>query len=153
METENPKQRLIAQAVAGKEAASKISILPPVAKIQNKLGAIIQAASKDPTASYVATNYGITRMNPGDLPKLQKVQNTLARGAQAGRMANALGMTAYANKLGDATTRKDAIDAILGMMIGGLPAATLGSLMATPSARRMNDYADVIDNGSKEVWL
>lgn len=61
------------------------------------------------------------------------------------------GALVYGEKLGQAKSKKEAVDAILGIMLGGLPMATYSAALTTPTAQKLNDWADVLENGSKTV--
>ena len=61
------------------------------------------------------------------------------------------GALVYGEKLGQAKSKKEAVDAILGIMLGGLPMATYSAALTTPTAQKLNDFADVLKNGSKTV--
>lgn len=72
-----------------------------------------------------------------------------------GRMFNGgtkgLGALVYGQKLGQAKTKKEMLDAILGLMVGGLPMATYSAATITPTAQKYNDAIDVIMNGPKTI--
>lgn len=61
------------------------------------------------------------------------------------------GALVYGEKLGQAKSKKEAVDAILGIMLGGLPMATYSAALVTPTAQKLNDWTDVLENGSKTV--
>ena len=61
------------------------------------------------------------------------------------------GALIYGEKLGQAKSKKEALDAILGIMVGGLPMAAYSAAMVTPTAQKYNDAIDVIMNGPKMI--
>lgn len=61
------------------------------------------------------------------------------------------GALIYGEKLGQAKSKKEALDAILGIMVGGLPMAFESAATITPTAQKLNDWADVWKNGSKTI--
>lgn len=64
---------------------------------------------------------------------------------------NGGGALIYGEKLGQAKSKKEALDAILGIMVGGLPMAFESAATITPTAQNLKDWADVLKNGSKIV--
>ena len=61
------------------------------------------------------------------------------------------GSIVYGNKLGHSKSYYDALDAILGMTLGGTLGAGTSAALVTPTAQKLNDWADVWNNGSKTV--
>jgi hypothetical protein len=74
---------------------------------------------------------------PEQIAQLTTQANKLKNMARFGNTANAFGAMAYANKLADSKSKKEALDAILGMMVGRLPGAVVGATLATPTAKRL----------------
>ena len=76
--------------------------------------------------------------------KSLKARTTLAAGYIPGSIV-------YGNKLGNSKSYYDALDAILGMTLGGTLGAGISAALVTPTAQKLNNLADVWENGSKTV--
>lgn len=61
------------------------------------------------------------------------------------------GSIVYGNKLGNSKSYYDALDAMLGMTLGGTLGAGVSAALVTPTAQKLNDWADVWKNGSKTI--
>lgn len=61
------------------------------------------------------------------------------------------GALVYGEKLGQSKSKKEMLDAILGIMVGGLPMAFESAATITPTAQKLNDWADVWKNGPKTI--
>ena len=124
MEPENPKLGLLAKTKIFADAVS------PVAKFRPLLERQIQVQRALNAAPWL-------RATPEQMAQLTAQSNKLKNMARFGNTVNAFGSMAYANKLADAKSKKEALDAILGMMVGGLPSAVIGSTLITPTAKRL----------------
>ena len=111
---------------------------------------------ENPTGKLWADN--VARLNmTKDLTSKGLVAPSKALLAKKARLFNGAlrggGTLIYGEKLGQAKSKKEAIDAILGIMVGGLPMAFESAATITPTAQKQKDWADVIENGYKKVWL
>lgn len=111
---------------------------------------------ENPTWKLWADNVAMQTMKnpvPDIMRKTLTPQNQLA--VKKTRMFNGgtkgLGALVYGEKLGQAQTKKEMLDAILGIMVGGLPMASYSAATITPTAKKYNDAVDVIMNGSKTI--
>ena len=88
------------------------------------------------------TSKGLVAPSKGLLAKKARLFNGALRGG---------GTLIYGEKLGQAKSKKEALDAILGIMVGGLPMAFESAATITPTAQKYNDAVDVIMNGPKMI--
>lgn len=109
----------------GKAWADNVSLLSTKNPVPNNIYSHLSPTAK----------LGINRM---------RLHNGLVKG---------LGAVAYGEKLGQAQSKKDAIDAILGIMYGGLPMAGISSAISSPVTQKFQDAADVKENGYKDLWI
>ena len=138
MEPENPKLGLAAKAKVFADAVN------PLSKNRILLGRQVQAQQVLNAAPWL-------RATPEQMAQLTAHANKLKNMARFGNTVNAFGSMAYADKLANSKSKKEALDAILGMMVGGLPSAVIGATLDTPSAKNLNDWADIVQNGKKTV--
>ncbi len=124
MEPENPKLGLWAKAKTFSDAVSSASQFQPLLERQAQVQQALTAAP-------------YLRATPEQMAQLTAQANKLKNMARLGNVANAFGSMAYANKLADSKSKKEALDAILGMMVGRLPSAFVGATLATPTAKRL----------------
>lgn len=88
------------------------------------------------------TPNGLVDPSKGLLAKKARLFNGALKGT---------GALIYGEKLGQAQSKKEALDAILGIMFGGLPMATYSAATVTPTAQKLKDWADVWQDGSKTI--
>ena len=124
MEPENPKLGLLAKTKAFSDAVSPVSKFRPLLERQVQVQRALNAAPW-------------LRATPEQMAQLTAQSNKLKNMARFGNAANAFGTMAYANKLAESKSKKEALDAILGMMVGGLPSAVVGATLDTPTAKRL----------------
>ena len=119
MEPENPKLGLAAKAKVFADAVSPISKHPILLNRQVQVQKVLNAAP-------------YLRATPEQMAQLTAHANKLKNMARFGNTANAFGSMVYADKLAESKSKKEALDAILGMMVGGLPSAVIGAGLASP---------------------
>ena len=128
MEPENPKLGLAAKTKVFADAVN------PIAKNRILLGRQVQVQKALNAAPWL-------RATPEQMAQLTAQSNKLKNMARFGNAANAFGSMAYADKLAESKSKKEALDAILGMMVGGLPSAVVGATLAAPG---YNDILHVL---------